>query len=144
MRLHKYPAVFGRCETVTYLLSLSTSVCWEREGGEIRVQNKREKIKNKRKERKKEGSVREITHCIGGEREREMEEKRRWWGVRLLISLTLVVIKCINGDDPYRFFTWNVTFGDIYPLGVKQQVLTVIYSLFSSSSSPFVILFLHL
>ncbi|XP_058220307.1 L-ascorbate oxidase homolog [Rhododendron vialii] len=54
-----------------------------------------------------------------------MEEKRRWWGVRLLICLTLVVFKCINGDDPYRFFTWNVTFGDIYPLGVKQQGILI-------------------
>ncbi|OAY71214.1 L-ascorbate oxidase [Ananas comosus] len=28
----------------------------------------------------------------------------------------------VKADDPYRFFTWNVTYGDIYPLGVKQQV----------------------
>ncbi|KAL0305944.1 UNVERIFIED_CONTAM: L-ascorbate oxidase [Sesamum radiatum] len=26
-----------------------------------------------------------------------------------------------NGDNPYRFYTWKVTYGDIYPLGVKQQ-----------------------
>ncbi|KAK8604476.1 hypothetical protein V6N13_099418 [Hibiscus sabdariffa] len=28
--------------------------------------------------------------------------------------------------DPYRFYTWNVTYGDIYPLGVKQQDLKAI------------------
>jgi hypothetical protein len=28
----------------------------------------------------------------------------------------------VAGDDPYRFFTWTVTYGDITPLGVKQQV----------------------
>ncbi|KAL5730007.1 hypothetical protein ACHQM5_002886 [Ranunculus cassubicifolius] len=32
---------------------------------------------------------------------------------------------CVNGEDPYRFFTWNVTYGDIYPLGVKQQGILI-------------------
>ncbi|KAG2574865.1 hypothetical protein PVAP13_7KG392340 [Panicum virgatum] len=27
--------------------------------------------------------------------------------------------------DPYRFYTWNVTFGDIYPLGVKQEGILI-------------------
>ncbi|XP_077243687.1 L-ascorbate oxidase homolog isoform X2 [Tasmannia lanceolata] len=31
----------------------------------------------------------------------------------------------VNGEDPYRFFTWNVTYGDIYPLGVKQQGILI-------------------
>jgi len=38
-----------------------------------------------------------------------------------LIGLVLVPL-LVAGDDPYRFFTWTVTYGDIYPLGVKQQV----------------------
>lgn len=46
--------------------------------------------------------------------------KRKYWCV-VLVLLSLVW-KSINGEDPYRFFTWNVTYGDIYPLGVKQQV----------------------
>ncbi|KAL5984105.1 hypothetical protein ACLOJK_018207 [Asimina triloba] len=29
------------------------------------------------------------------------------------------------GEDPYRFFTWNVTYGDIYPLGVRQQGILI-------------------
>lgn len=51
-------------------------------------------------------------------------------GVRCLMVVVVVVfvmVKNINGEDPYRFFTWNVTYGDIYPLGVKQQVLLFIY-----------------
>ena len=28
----------------------------------------------------------------------------------------------VNADDPYRFFTWTVTYGTISPLGVPQQV----------------------
>lgn len=35
----------------------------------------------------------------------------------------------VHGEDPYRFYTWKVTYGDIYPLGVKQQVLSL-FSLF--------------
>lgn len=31
----------------------------------------------------------------------------------------------IYGEDPYRFFNWNVTYGDIYPLGVKQQGILI-------------------
>lgn len=31
----------------------------------------------------------------------------------------------INGEDPYKFFNWNVTYGDIYPLGVKQQGILI-------------------
>lgn len=36
----------------------------------------------------------------------------------------------VGAEDPYRFFNWNVTYGDIYPLGVRQQVL-IFYSSFS-------------
>ncbi|XP_065879944.1 L-ascorbate oxidase homolog [Euphorbia lathyris] len=31
----------------------------------------------------------------------------------------------VNGDNPYRFFNWKVTYGDIYPLGVKQQGILI-------------------
>lgn len=46
-----------------------------------------------------------------------------------LILVLLVLVECTNGEDPYKFFTWNVTYGDIYPLGVKQQVLFVLCAL---------------
>ncbi|CAN6463809.1 unnamed protein product [Victoria cruziana] len=40
----------------------------------------------------------------------------------LLITLSAVAV---NGDNPYRFFTWNVTYGVIYPLGVPQQGILI-------------------
>lgn len=38
----------------------------------------------------------------------------------------------VGAEDPYRFFTWNVTYGDIYPLGVRQQVLNIPTFVFGS------------
>ncbi|KAK1260677.1 hypothetical protein QJS04_geneDACA023643 [Acorus gramineus] len=50
-------------------------------------------------------------------------------GASLLFLLLLVStsssLLCINGEDPYRFFTWNVTYGFIYPLGVQQQGILI-------------------
>uniref|UniRef100_A0A453BEV0 Uncharacterized protein n=1 Tax=Aegilops tauschii subsp. strangulata TaxID=200361 RepID=A0A453BEV0_AEGTS len=48
-----------------------------------------------------------------------------------LLGLPLLSV-LVAGEDPYRFFTWNVSYGDIYPLGVKQQVSvqSIILSLF--------------
>ncbi|CAK8576787.1 unnamed protein product [Lathyrus sativus] len=31
----------------------------------------------------------------------------------------------VAAEDPYKFFDWNVTYGDIYPLGVKQQGILI-------------------
>ncbi|KAI6697528.1 hypothetical protein NL676_017647 [Syzygium grande] len=45
--------------------------------------------------------------------------------VVLLAVLVLSLASCVNGDDPYRFYNWNVTYGDIYPLGVKQQGILI-------------------
>lgn len=55
--------------------------------------------------------------------------------VVILAVTALVLLGFTNGEDPYRFFTWNVSYGDIYPLGVKQQVIYLL------SSSPFFTLF---
>ncbi|KAK9267200.1 hypothetical protein L1049_009620 [Liquidambar formosana] len=41
------------------------------------------------------------------------------------VVLGLVLVHGVNGEDPYRFFTWKVTYGDIYPLGVKQQGILI-------------------
>ncbi|XP_062188701.1 L-ascorbate oxidase homolog [Phragmites australis] len=43
-------------------------------------------------------------------------------GLLLLPPLLSVLVA---GDDPYRFFTWTVTYGDISPLGVKQQGILI-------------------
>lgn len=42
--------------------------------------------------------------------------------VSLLVCLGSVVVK---GEDPYLFFTWNVTYGTRKPLGVPQQVILI-------------------
>ncbi|GJM97677.1 hypothetical protein PR202_ga14619 [Eleusine coracana subsp. coracana] len=44
--------------------------------------------------------------------------------VVLLASLPSFLL-LVRGDDPYRFYTWNITFGDIYPLGVKQEGILI-------------------
>ncbi|KAK6932288.1 Multicopper oxidase, type 1 [Dillenia turbinata] len=41
------------------------------------------------------------------------------------IILALFVLNGVNGDDPSRFFTWKITYGDIYPLGAKQQGILI-------------------
>ncbi|XP_052183530.1 L-ascorbate oxidase homolog [Diospyros lotus] len=40
------------------------------------------------------------------------------------ISL-LFLVNGGNGEDPYLFYTWKVTYGDIYPLGVKQTGILI-------------------
>lgn len=46
----------------------------------------------------------------------------RSWLPIMAVMVMFLHVKFINGEDPYRFYTWNITYGDIYPLGVKQQV----------------------
>jgi len=43
---------------------------------------------------------------------------------KLLLScfFACILLSVVNGENPYRYITWKVTYGDIYPLGVKQQV----------------------
>lgn len=63
--------------------------------------------------------LRNQSHFPSGILKRDMGDYRAVsWVLLVFVSVT-----CISGEDPYRFFTWNVTYGDIYPLGVKQQVL---------------------
>lgn len=42
--------------------------------------------------------------------------------VGLLISW---LMSGVNGEDPYVFFTWNVGYANLSPLGVSQQVITI-------------------
>ncbi|RDX78043.1 hypothetical protein CR513_41741, partial [Mucuna pruriens] len=39
--------------------------------------------------------------------------------------LLLLEFVFVAAEDPYRFFDWNITYGDIYPLGVKQQGILI-------------------
>lgn len=50
---------------------------------------------------------------------------------RAFLSIFSLLFTIVAAEDPYRFFTWNVTFGDIYPLGVRQQVCYLNLLLFS-------------
>jgi len=41
---------------------------------------------------------------------------------RAMITTLLFLISLAFAEDPYRFFEWHVTYGNISPLGVAQQV----------------------
>ncbi|KAL5561283.1 hypothetical protein UlMin_031030 [Ulmus minor] len=41
------------------------------------------------------------------------------------VSAILLVLGFVSSEDPYRFFDWTVTYGDIYPLGVRQQGILI-------------------
>ncbi|GAB2282560.1 hypothetical protein Dimus_017100 [Dionaea muscipula] len=43
----------------------------------------------------------------------------------ILGILALVCFSWVTADDPYRFFTWTVTYGTIAPLGVPQEVILI-------------------
>ena len=38
------------------------------------------------------------------------------------LLLLAVAASLAGADDPYRYFTWTVTYGPITPLGTTQQV----------------------
>ncbi|XP_057500662.1 L-ascorbate oxidase homolog [Actinidia eriantha] len=42
-----------------------------------------------------------------------------------LCSILYVFVSIVDAENPYRFFTWNVTYGNIYPLGVRQQGILI-------------------
>ncbi|XP_034678569.1 L-ascorbate oxidase homolog [Vitis riparia] len=46
-------------------------------------------------------------------------------GIMMLLCATFSVLAMVGAEDPYRFFEWNVTYGDIYPLGVRQQGILI-------------------
>lgn len=41
----------------------------------------------------------------------------------ILVSHSLVNI--VGAEDPYKFFDWTITYGDIYPMGVKQRGILI-------------------
>lgn len=44
--------------------------------------------------------------------------------VSALLCLT-TLFSIVAAEDPYKFFEWNVTYGDIYPLGVRQKGILI-------------------
>ncbi|XVF45612.1 hypothetical protein PTKIN_Ptkin02bG0220600 [Pterospermum kingtungense] len=45
--------------------------------------------------------------------------------VFLVLVAVVGIVVVVQAEDPYRFFNWNVTYGDIYPLGVRQQGILI-------------------
>ncbi|CAL9197229.1 L-ascorbate oxidase homolog [Musa acuminata AAA Group] len=43
----------------------------------------------------------------------------------LALLSTLLALSAVRAEDPYLFFTWNVTYGTIAPLGVAQQAILI-------------------
>ncbi|CAK8530998.1 unnamed protein product [Lathyrus sativus] len=43
----------------------------------------------------------------------------------LLLSVAVSVFHITSAEDPDKFFNWNVTYGDIYPLGVRQRGILI-------------------
>ncbi|KAJ7966932.1 L-ascorbate oxidase-like protein [Quillaja saponaria] len=43
----------------------------------------------------------------------------------LLLCVSVSFFAIVEAEDPYRFFSWNVTYGDIYPLGVRQTGILI-------------------
>ncbi|XP_058081192.1 L-ascorbate oxidase homolog [Magnolia sinica] len=41
------------------------------------------------------------------------------------LALACLSIFQVRGDDPYRYFTWTVTYGTNSPLGIPQQVILI-------------------
>ncbi|KAH7565676.1 hypothetical protein JRO89_XS09G0243800 [Xanthoceras sorbifolium] len=42
-----------------------------------------------------------------------------------LLCLTAGALTVVRGEDPYLFYTWDITYGTISPLGVPQQVILI-------------------
>ncbi|OAY50498.1 L-ascorbate oxidase homolog [Manihot esculenta] len=42
-----------------------------------------------------------------------------------LLCVAVSLFANVGAEDPYRFFNWNVTYGDIYPLGVRQTGILI-------------------
>lgn len=49
------------------------------------------------------------------------------WGVYLSVISLLGLIGTCFGEDPYVYFDWRVSYITAAPLGVKQQVLGLLY-----------------
>ncbi|KAH0718139.1 hypothetical protein KY285_014170 [Solanum tuberosum] len=42
-----------------------------------------------------------------------------------IILVLVTTLQTVYADNPYRYYTWKITYGDIYPLGVKQQGILI-------------------
>ncbi|CAN4112605.1 unnamed protein product [Withania somnifera] len=50
-------------------------------------------------------------------------ENGRWWrGIALVLALYMAAA---IAEDPYRYFDWRISYGNIYPLGIRQQGILI-------------------
>lgn len=42
-----------------------------------------------------------------------------------MLALLVCLSVATRGEDPYLYFTWNVTYGTIIPMGVPQQGILI-------------------
>ncbi|XP_059643449.1 L-ascorbate oxidase homolog [Cornus florida] len=42
-----------------------------------------------------------------------------------LICVAFLSVSLVTAEDPYKFYTWTVTYGTISPLGIPQQVILI-------------------
>lgn len=54
-----------------------------------------------------------------------LENGRRWCGIALLLALYMAAVYQVVAEDPYRYFDWRISYGDIYPLGVRQRGILI-------------------
>ncbi|KAL3624359.1 hypothetical protein CASFOL_033175 [Castilleja foliolosa] len=45
--------------------------------------------------------------------------------LQFVIITIICAVAIVSAEDPYRFLTWKVTYGNIYPLGVRQQGILI-------------------
>ncbi|MCL7034797.1 hypothetical protein MKW94_005355, partial [Papaver nudicaule] len=45
--------------------------------------------------------------------------------LRLLLGVLACLSLSVKAEDPYKLFTWTVTYGNLAPLGVSQQVILI-------------------
>ncbi|XP_038995753.1 L-ascorbate oxidase homolog [Hibiscus syriacus] len=48
-----------------------------------------------------------------------------FWQTYIAFLFLAVVVIVVEAESPYRFFDWSITYGDISPLGVRQQGILI-------------------
>lgn len=72
-----------------------------------------------------EGKEEKVHFLFRKKKSNTMREKSN---VHYSVILTILLVVCVSilqsvyADNPYRYYTWKITYGNIYPLGIKQQV----------------------
>ncbi|KAL4297534.1 hypothetical protein GQ457_12G017600 [Hibiscus cannabinus] len=54
-------------------------------------------------------------------KEKQRQKKSPTASFLFVVSLLVFCLLGSRGENPYRYFTWKVTYGDVYHLGVKAQ-----------------------